>query len=82
VEELIIGAEHRQARHAQLGGQGPGGRHLIAGAQAAVEDGAPETVVHLAVQRVARGAVDGEEQIGHGHHGGSGAGGMTTGVLL
>jgi len=82
VEELVVRAEHRQARHAQLGGQGPGGRHLLAGAQAAVEDGAPETVVHLAVQRGGPGAVDGEEQIGHGHDGVSGAGGITTRALL
>jgi hypothetical protein len=60
VEQLLIRREDRQPRHAQLHGQRPGGGKPLAGAEPAIEDGAPDPFVDLTVEWNGVRPVDGE----------------------
>ncbi len=68
MQQVLIRREHRQARHPELQGQGPSRREPLAGAQQTVEDGPPEPLIDLAVERRAGGAVDGKMQSGHANN--------------
>jgi len=56
--KLFVGAEHRVAPDAEIGGQHARGRKARAGSQAAFEDRQAQRVVKLAVERRARPGVE------------------------
>lgn len=65
VEQLLVGGEYREPRHAQVGGHPAGRWYPYARAEPSVQDGLADPVVDLPVERMPRMSVQGQMESGH-----------------
>jgi hypothetical protein len=64
--QLLERQQRRDARDAEIGGQRPRGHQPGAGAQPALEDGAPDSRVDLLLERATRPGIDRDQRVRRG----------------